>query len=688
MADDDWQTVPERQPRRQQQQQRGGRGRGGYRGAGSEVGRNNQGGERRGYSREGYARDTGHFGASDGNWRTPSTNRDTSVSRTQPRSRSRPSRKPSSQSAAPPPPPPQGGSFKLQTSNMFEVHVSKGSRARKHEELKEFFETRDDDDEEDTFDAIDDDDLDLSGYESEDDADEATSFPPVPIQIKCPFCAPQGGKVEQAEGGDQDKKKEAEGDKEDKQELFTSAVELTAHLRDAHGLAFKNLNHMALMLQRYLDAWAEKLATDKDSVAGEDDADKEIRDRVQRENLDSVLAIQAAERRTEAQDPRKCLFCKLVCDNRANLFKHGYREHNFNIGLPDNLVNVTEFLQILESKLRALQCLYCEKTFTSAAVLRKHMRKKKHFKISSHNRLYDRFYIVNYLEPGKSWEAIETENTGDSDADEADRKDNSWADWDDRVDLPAKSLLDAHVALSADECWAYMRTHYAFDIHAIRKTHNLDFYRTVVLINIIRHNTANSTCFACSKGFANEQELMEHFKREGGAHLQPPADGAEVWERKEFLKPAVEGDPLLMAFEDDGEDGEDDGADEETSRRILEESKKAVREKLSQLALDDSISNDNSLSCSDISQRQQMLLFQCYCKTEYNTNFFQYKEDSDTIVCTRNDKENYNQNGTYVCENYEQYDGCTGVNVSGAMPKFSVSKAALLAIALSSLAFF
>jgi len=32
------------------------------------------------------------------------------------------------------------------------------------------------------------------------------------------------------------------------------------------------------------------------------------------------------------------------------------------------------------------------------------MRKKKHFKINSKNHIYDKFYIINYLEPGKNWE--------------------------------------------------------------------------------------------------------------------------------------------------------------------------------------------------------------------------------------------------------------------------------------------
>ncbi|KAJ2654566.1 hypothetical protein IWW48_006024 [Coemansia sp. RSA 1200] len=586
MADDEWQTVPERQPRRQhhsqQQQQRGGRGRGGYSRGGSSGSNETWRGSR------GQPRSTG--GApGDGNWRTPNgsnksnssgtsagARRDASTPRQQARSRSRgpaaaagPAASASQSDAA---------RFALQTSNMFELHVSRGSRARNNAELKEFFETRDDDDDEDTFDAIDDDDLDLSGYESEedDDSDAAAAFPPAPIRIQCPFCAAK----EDAAGAEQ----------------TGSTAEVAKHLRGAHGLVFKDLDHMALMLQRYLDAWAERLAAGEGAPGadGSDQADREIRARVQRETLDAVLATQAAERRGDAQKPRKCLFCKRVCDNRADLFKHGYREHNFNIGLPDNLVDVDEFLQILESRLRVLQCLYCEKTFTSAAVLRKHMRKKKHFKISSRNRLYDRFYVVNYVEPGKSWEAIECENNADSDASDRNRdqeEGESWADWDDMTDLPAKSLFDDHVALSADDCRTYMRQTYGFDIAAIRRARRLGFYRTVVLVNIIRHATAKHTCFACDKAFGDGAHLVVHLKQAGAEHLQPPADDASVWESPKFLKPAIDADPLLLGLDDTADDDEDGegsaaAADEAESRRILEERKKAVREKLRLLALD------------------------------------------------------------------------------------------------------
>jgi hypothetical protein len=39
-----------------------------------------------------------------------------------------------------------------------------------------------------------------------------------------------------------------------------------------------------------------------------------------------------------------------------------------------------------------LQCVYCEKTFKSAQVLKKHMKEKKHCRVNPWNTNYDVFY--------------------------------------------------------------------------------------------------------------------------------------------------------------------------------------------------------------------------------------------------------------------------------------------------------
>ncbi|KAJ2724581.1 hypothetical protein GGI07_001834 [Coemansia sp. Benny D115] len=550
MADDDWQTVPEKPTRRPQRGAQGGyRNNGGY---------NNS----RSRSRAPQGQ------AEEGNWRTSGAKQPSSDGFSRSfnkqggsRSRSRPPAQPQANAQQ----------FKLDTNNKFELHVGKGSRARHNDELREFFETRDDEDsQEETFDAIDDDDLAVSDYESEDDENEATEFAPMPVCVRCTLCP-----------------------ENDSRPLLTSVGETGKHLKEVHRMNVRNLSHLSLTLQEYLDAYAAESTKDgKDAVGmrvidpATDERDREIRDRIKNDSLDAVLAAQAIERRGVAQERRKCLFCKHVCENRADLFRHGYREHNFNIGLPDNLVGVSDFLHILESKLAALQCLYCEKTFTSPAVLRKHMRKKKHFKISAHNRLYDRFYVVNYAEPGKSWEALENE-AADSDAEEADRKDDSWEDWQEKEEAaPAKALFDLHECGSAEQCWAYMKKQCGFDIHRIRQDADLDFYRTVALINHIRRCSANNTCFACQKAFASVEQLVAHVAENGAEHLVAPAKDSDIWEDKDNLKPVIENDPLLMAFDDAAEPG-DDEADESASKKRLEESKKILRKQFENVSLDD-----------------------------------------------------------------------------------------------------
>ena len=60
-----------------------------------------------------------------------------------------------------------------------------------------------------------------------------------------------------------------------------------------------------------------------------------------------------------------------------------------------------------------MQCLYCERSFRDHPTLRDHMRKKQHKKIDAKNHAYDRFYLINYLEPGKTWEDVHAEDDRD-----------------------------------------------------------------------------------------------------------------------------------------------------------------------------------------------------------------------------------------------------------------------------------
>ncbi|KAG0297058.1 hypothetical protein BGZ97_004356 [Linnemannia gamsii] len=388
---------------------------------------------------------------------------------------------------------------------------------------------------------------------------------------------------------------------------LTDSTSLVAHLKEAHKIAFKNIHHMFILLDRYLTHWAEEIETkglEKVAVKAEEGdefftidpavsvADRTLRDEIQREKLNEILKVQEKERNDEAKLKRKCLFCKNVCDNRTILFKHMFAEHNFNIGLPDNLVNVNEYLDMLEAKLTGLQCLYCEKTFTSPAVLRKHMRKKKHFKISARNRLYDQFYVINYLEPGKNWENFEHDRYDSDD----DRRDDSWADWDDALEEEKTKCLFENVYFSSAQATRdHMKEAHGFDLEGERHALGLDFYQTISLINYIRRQTMLGVCFSCEKKKPEQQQrqaddnddeeddwLVKHLK-EGGCSVKVPSKEADFWKDAQYLLPMLENDPLLMIFgeeesddddkndaesdrssesDDDGDDGDDDDDDE------------------------------------------------------------------------------------------------------------------------------
>ena len=53
--------------------------------------------------------------------------------------------------------------------------------------------------------------------------------------------------------------------------------------------------------------------------------------------------------------------------------------------------------------------LYPDKVFYSKQVLKEHMRKKQHKCINPLNKDFDKYYIINYLEPGKLWQELKHE---------------------------------------------------------------------------------------------------------------------------------------------------------------------------------------------------------------------------------------------------------------------------------------
>ncbi|XP_063324113.1 zinc finger protein 277-like isoform X1 [Pelmatolapia mariae] len=138
--------------------------------------------------------------------------------------------------------------------------------------------------------------------------------------------------------------------------------------------------------------------------------DRVLREKLQQKRLEEVLEQQQKER-DDSSFHRLCMFCsEEFTGNRSSLLNHMAIEHSFSIGLPDNIVYCSEFLDTLQDKLDSLQCLYCEKTFRDKTTLKDHPRKKAHRHINAKNHEYDRFSVINYLELGKTWEEVQSKD--------------------------------------------------------------------------------------------------------------------------------------------------------------------------------------------------------------------------------------------------------------------------------------
>ena len=94
-----------------------------------------------------------------------------------------------------------------------------------------------------------------------------------------------------------------------------------------------------------------------------------------------------------------CPFCdrEFTNCNRSEIFEHMHSEHFFNVGHPDNLVFVSELLDLLHGAILRCQCLYCDNLYSDRNELFEHMKRKQHRKLNAKNTVYDKYYIINYL---------------------------------------------------------------------------------------------------------------------------------------------------------------------------------------------------------------------------------------------------------------------------------------------------
>uniref|UniRef100_A0A6I8RCF2 Zinc finger protein 277 n=1 Tax=Xenopus tropicalis TaxID=8364 RepID=A0A6I8RCF2_XENTR len=268
--------------------------------------------------------------------------------------------------------------------------------------------------------------------------------------------------------------------------------------------------------------------------------DRVLREELQQERLREILEQQQHER-NDTTLQRLCMFCnEEFKGNRSVIFNHMNEEHSFNVGLPDNIVYCNEFLDALQKKMDSLQCLYCEKSFRDTNTLKDHMRKKQHRRINAKNHEYDRFYIINYLELGKSWEEVQSED----DRDLVDSKTEDWSDWEENP-ISAVCLFCENQEDTTEKLLCHMKV--MILLTNIKSFTGLNFYQQVKLVNFIRRQMHQCRCHGCQGKFQSMAELTVHLEKEGHFGTLPERS---LWDQPQYYFPTYENDSLLCTLSD------------------------------------------------------------------------------------------------------------------------------------------
>jgi hypothetical protein len=404
--------------------------------------------------------------------------------------------------------------------------------------------------------------------------------------LYCPFTAYKcsGNMEKRRQEGEEMEEDERGGDKEDKEEVcdadtpfLDGPFSLLQHLQSVHGMQIERPEECLPFLDRYLQTVVERIRREDGRLCfgGDGDAeDREIRLHLQRERLKDVLAEHVREsRQVHKLVPRTCLFCDYTAIF-ADTFQHMFREHRFNIGQLHNLVMVTEFLDLLEDKLKCGICLYCEQTIMSdpesvdespRQTVLQHMRSRQHFKIHSRNHLYDRFYISNYVTIHPSGGDTPRRSANDDHEDaaseeaEADDGQGSGEEGDGEQALTSCPFCTDVLPTAEDLLYEHIPNgHPALLAPALLDVlRSLPFMQRIQLANYLRHCQHHLQCFvpACAQGLDSEALWMQHLSRHSAINV---LGFAEHWQQPQYLFPAYgeQDDPLLFILDLDDQDDE------------------------------------------------------------------------------------------------------------------------------------
>lgn len=193
------------------------------------------------------------------------------------------------------------------------------------------------------------------------------------------------------------------------------------------------------------------------------------------------------------------------------------------------------------------------------------MRKKQHKKLNPDNKEYDKFYLVNYLEPGRDWRTLQ-EAKDERDEDD----DQEWSDWDEKLNNKLACLFCSENADTIEDLGVHMSSVHSFDIGRLKQW---PFYDKIKFVNYVRRCAFQHKCFYCHETFSDSATLSAHFESTSHCASLPEK---EVWSHTgeqlvtvkatcalrlrllEFFFPTYENDNLLYNLDDDNAVGDNE----------------------------------------------------------------------------------------------------------------------------------
>lgn len=242
--------------------------------------------------------------------------------------------------------------------------------------------------------------------------------------------------------------------------------------------------------------------------------------------------------------------------------EHLYNKHFLHLGKPENLVFIDELLDTVQQKLESLICLYCERVFKDRTTLKEHMRKKGHKRINPENKLYDKYFLVNYKMDKNSpkthnhaprnskpdhgrYKASSNTDTESrkkrpeiSKVFQTDNSDSDWSEWEANAEeaTAITCLFCDTNSVKIEVLKHHMIEAHNYDFDLL--VEKLNFYHRVKMVNYTRRQIMYNKCpNSCDIEFENYDDLFKHMEKEKHFAIQDN----RLYNQPQYFFPTIDG---------------------------------------------------------------------------------------------------------------------------------------------------